>query len=117
MRDRVSIISWIYPETSLFYLSLFSGAIGLFILLIISLRRPGAANWVKVSWRHSRKIMIVALFFDLLAHGAGFFYWQLISVEWLMIQVLLIMSLIFLCYNSERLQINLTEFPQKVPEK
>lgn len=117
MRDRVSMISWVYPETSLFYLSLFSGAIGLFILLIISLRRPGAANWVKVSWRHSRKIMIVALLFDLLTHCVGFFYWQLISVEWLTIQVLLIMSLTFLCYNSERLQLNLTEFPQEIPKK
>ncbi|WP_114324718.1 DUF2919 family protein [Candidatus Colwellia aromaticivorans] len=117
MRDRVSVISWIYPETSLFYLSLISGAVGLFVVLIISLRRPEAANWVKISWQHSRKILIAALLFDLLTHGMGFFYWQLISVEWLIMQAILTITLIILCYNSERFTINLTEFPQKIPEK
>lgn len=117
MRDRVSILSWIYPDNSLFYLSLISGAVGLFVVLIISLRRPDAANWIQHSWQHSRKVLIAALFFDLLTHGMGFFYWQLISVEWLVIQATLILTLIFLCYSSERFKINLAEFPQKIPEK
>ena len=117
MRDRVSIISWIYPETSLFYLSLISGTGGLFVVLIISLRRPEAVNWIQVSWLHSRKILITALLFDLLTHGIGFFYWQLISLEWLVMQAILTITLIFLCYNSERFKINLAEFPQKIPEK
>lgn len=117
MRDRVSIISWIYPETSLFYLSLISGTVGLFIVLIISLRRPEAPQWVQVSWQHSRKILIAALLFDLLTHCIGFFYWQLISVEWLIMQAILTVTLIVLCYNSERFDINLSEFPQKIPEK
>ena len=117
MRDRVSIISWVYPETSLFYLSLISGSVGLFVVLIISLRRPSAANWIRVSWQHSRKILIVALLFDLLTHGIGFFYWQLISIQWLIMQAILTTSLIFLCYNSERFNINLVEFPEKIPEK
>jgi hypothetical protein len=117
MRDRVSIISWIYPETSLFYLSLISGTVGLFVVLIISLRRPEAANWIQISWQHSRKILIVALLFDLLTHGIGFFYWQLISLEWLVMQAILTITLIFLCFNNERFKINLAEFPQKTPEK
>jgi len=116
MRDRVSIISWIYPETSLFYLSLISGAIGLFVVLIISLRRPEAANWVQNSWRHCRKILITALLFDLLTHAVGYFYWQLLSLEWLIMQVALSTSLALLCYNSERFRINLEEFPQKLPK-
>jgi hypothetical protein len=117
MRDRVSIISWVYPETSLFYLSLISGTVGLFIVLIISLRRPEAANWIQISWLHSRKILIAALLFDLLTHGVGFFYWQLISLEWLVMQTILTITLIVLCYKSERFKINLAEFPQKIPEK
>lgn len=117
MRDRISIISWVYPETSLFYLSLISGTVGLFVLFIINLRRPGAAKWVEVSWQHSRKVLVAALLFDLLTHALGFFYWQLISVEWLIMQAILTITLIVLCYNSERLKINLTEFPQKIPEK
>ncbi len=117
MRDRISIISWIYPETSLFYLSLLSGMVGLFVVLIISLRRPEAANWIQVSWQHSRKLLIAALLFDLLTHCIGFFYWQLISIEWIIMQVIITITLIVLCYNSERFTINLTEFPQKIPEK
>ena len=117
MRDRVSIISWVYPETSLFYLSLISGAVGLFVVLIISLRRPEAPHWIQISWQHSRKILIAALLFDLLTHCIGYFYWQLISVEWLAMQSILTISLIVLCYKSERFTINLAEFPQKVPEK
>ena len=117
MRDRVSIISWVYPETSLFYLSLISGTVGLFVVLIISLRRPEAPLWIQVSWQHSRKILIAALLFDLLTHCIGFFYWQLISVEWLIMQAILTVTLIVLCYNSERFDINLSEFPQKIPEK
>jgi len=117
MRDRISIISWIYPETSLFYLSLLSGLVGLFVVLIISLRRPEAASWIQVSWQHSRKLLIVALLFDLLTHCIGFFYWQLISIEWIIMQIIITITLIVLCYNSERFTINLTEFPQKIPEK
>jgi len=117
MRDRISIISWIYPETSLFYLSLLSGILGLFVVLIISLRRPEAANWIQVSWQHSRKLLIAALLFDLLTHSIGFFYWQLISIEWIIMQVIITITLIVLCYNSERFTINLTEFPEKIPEK
>lgn len=117
MRDRISIISWIYPETSLFYLSLLSGMLGLFVVLIISLRRPEAANWIQVSWQHSRKLLIAALLFDLLTHCIAFFYWQLISIEWIVMQVIITITLIVLCYNSERFTINLTEFPQKIPEK
>lgn len=117
MRDRVSIISFIYPEVTLFYFSLFSGAIGLFILLIISLRRPEASHWVQFSWRHCRTILIVALLFDLLTHTVGYFYWQLVSLEWLFIQLAMSIALIMLCYSSKRFKINLTEFPQKMPEK
>lgn len=117
MRDRVSIISWVYPETSLFYLSLFSGAIGLFVVLIISLRRPEAASWIQFSWQHCRTILITALLFDLLTHVISYFYWQLLSLEWIIMQTIISILLISLCYTSERFKINLEEFPQKVPEK
>ena len=117
MRDRTSIISWIYPETSLFYLSLISGAVGLFIVLIISMRRPDAPLWVQKSWQHTRVILVLALLFDLVTHGLGYFYWQLLSLQWLIMQVVITGSLIALCYNSERFSLNLTEFPQKLPEE
>lgn len=117
MRDRVSLISWVYPDISLFYLSLLSGTIGLFIVLIISLRRPKAANWVQVCWKHCRTILILALLFDLFTHVIAYFYWQLFSLKWLIIQIIISFFLIILCYSSERFKINLAEFPQKTPEK
>lgn len=117
MRDRVSIIAWIYPETSLFYFSLFSGAIGLFIVLIISLRRPDAANWVQFNWKHCRKTLIAALSFDLFTHIIAYLYWQLFSLEWVIMQTILTILLISLCFTSERFKINLEEFPQKIPAK
>ncbi len=117
MRDRVSFIQWIYPDKSLFYLSLFSGVGGLFVLLVISLRRPDAQNWVELSWRYCRVIMVIALLFDLLIHFIGFFSWQLSSISWLIMQAVITFALIILCYRSERLNLNLTEFPQKTPEK
>ena len=40
MRDNVGFIQWVYPQTALFYLNLASGVIGLFVVLILSLRRP-----------------------------------------------------------------------------
>jgi uncharacterized membrane protein len=116
MRDKVSFIQWIYPETSLFYLSLFSGAVGLFLLLIISLRRPGAYLWVRMSWQYSRVIIVLALLFDLLTHTLGYFYWQLSSIPWIIAQALITVMLIVICYSSERLNLNLNEFPQKLPE-
>ena len=117
MRDRVSIIQWVYPETSLFYLSLFSGIIGLYILLIISLRRPDAQLWVRVSWPYTRIIMVLALLFDLFTHIAGYFYWQLSSIPWLVTQSIITVAMLFLCYSNPRFNVNLKEFPQKIPEK
>jgi hypothetical protein len=117
MRDRVSIISWVYPETSLFYFSLFSGTIGLFVVFIISLRRPGAADWVKFCWKHCRKVLIVALVFDLFTHVIAYFYWQLFSVEWIIMQTIVSMLLISLCFTSERFKVNLEEFPLEIPVK
>ncbi|MCW8832195.1 MAG: DUF2919 domain-containing protein [Colwellia sp.] len=117
MRDRVSIIQWVYPETSLFYLSLFSGAVGLFVLLIISLRRPDAYAWVPFCWRYTRVIIIVALLFDLSTHIVGYLYWQLSSTSWLITQSIVTAVLIYMCYSSERLNLNLNEFPQKLPEE
>ena len=117
MRDRVEIIQWIYPETALFFLSLISGAIGLFIVLIISLRRPDAPKWVQLSWLNCRKLIVVALLFDFITNVIGFFYWQLLSVSWLLTQAVIVCGLITLCFTSKRININLHEFPEKLPEK
>lgn len=117
MKDRVATMEWIYPETNLFFLSLISGALGLVVVVIISFRRPEAGNWVKNIWPYSRVLLVMALIFDLSINLVGFFYWQLSSIPWLICQGGVVFALIILCFTSKRMQINLVEFPQTLPEK
>jgi hypothetical protein len=116
MKDRVATMQWIYPETSLFFLSLISGGIGLFVVLIISLRRPDAPLWVIKVWPYCRTLMVVALLFDLIINSLGFFYCKLKSITWLIGQAIIVVALIAYCYSSKRMHINLIEFPQNLPE-
>jgi len=117
MRDKVGIIQWLYPQPDLFYLSLFSGAVGLYLLLIVSLRRPDASNWVKTSWRNYRKIVMFALFFDLVVSAVGLLLWQLISLKLLIIHSAIAVMIIYFSYTSDRIALNIEEFPEKLPEK
>jgi len=117
MRDKVAIIQWLYPQPDLFYLSLISGAIGLYLLLIISLRRPEAADWVKKSWRNYRIILVFALLFDLGISAAGLFLWQLMSVKLLVMHLTIAVIIVYFSYTSDRVALNLEEFPEKLPEE
>jgi hypothetical protein len=117
MRDRVGLMELVYPELDLFFLSLLSGTLGLFVVLIISLRRPDAPNWIQRSWRHCRTFLVIALLFDLLINSVAVLLLQLLPLSWLIAQALIVSALIALCFTSQRLTINLTEFPQKLPEK
>jgi len=117
MRDQVGIIKWVYPDPLMFYLSLVSGVIGLFVAIVLILRRPDAKEWVKVCWKYCRVLLIIALVFDLVISALGYFYWQLSSVMWLIIQMLLVAFAIFLCFSNKRFAINLQEFPEKLSEE
>lgn len=117
MQDRIATMQWIYPETSLFFLSLISGVIGLFVVLMIAIRRPNAPNWVKTLWPYCRTLLVIALIFDLTINLMGYVYWQLSSISWLVCQVVIVFALITLCFTSKRMQINLAEFPETLPEK
>ena len=117
MNDRVAIIQWFYPEPSFFYLSLFSGLIGLYAVVVISLRRPGASQWIRKSWNKMRGVLVLSLSFDLLVNVLGYFYWQLHSLPWLMLNALLVAGFVWYLKSNERLKINIEEFPEKLPEK
>jgi hypothetical protein len=117
MKDRVGIIQWIYPETSLFYLSLGSGALGIFIVIVLSLRRPKAKSWVKRSWLHVKGILTLALLFDLIICLVAFFYWHLLSLTWLITQAIIVGGLIIILNSSKKFMINIAEFPEPLPEK
>lgn len=115
--DSVATIQWLYPETTVFYLHLLSGALGLFLIIFISLRRPNSPTWVKSLWPYSRLLLAVTLLFDLLINLIGYFYWQLTSITWLMGQATIVLLLISLSYRNKRIKINLIEFPKPLPEK
>lgn len=117
MRDHVGIIQWIFPQTALFYLNLVSGVIGLFIVLVLSLRRPNAADWVRVCWQKCHLMLVVALGFDLLITVLGYFIWQLQSLVWLFAQGGVVMAAITYIMRSKRFAINVAEFPEPLPEK
>jgi hypothetical protein len=117
MQDKVGIMQWVFPEKEMFYLSLVSGSIGLFIALIISLRRPDAAEWVKWSWRQTRILLVFAMFFDLLISVLGFTFFQLLSMPWLMVQACLAVVASIYLFKNKKVAINLAEFPEKIPEK
>jgi len=117
MQDRVSTIQMIYPQTSMFYLSLLSGVIGFFMLLIIALRKPEAPQWVKICWRHCRKILVVVLCFDLIISFIGCFYWQIISLNLLLTYVIVTIAFVTFLYKSQKIRLNIGEFPEKLPEK
>ncbi len=116
MRDKTAIIQWLYPEPSLFYLSLVSGVIGLYLVLVISLRRPDAANWVKVSWRHYKSIIMVALVVDLMVEIFGYWYWQLFSINALISHVVIAIIIMIFTLRSKRVALNIAEFPEKLPK-
>lgn len=117
MRDHVGMIQWVFPQTALFYLNLASGVIGLFIVLILSLRRPKAQAWVRICWQKCKVLLIVALTFDLFIGVVGSFIWQLQSITWLLIHCSLVISAIVYILLSKRLTINIAEFPEALPEK
>lgn len=116
MKDGTNLITWVFPETSLFYLSLLSGLFGLFVVVLLSLRRPDAPAWIKWSWRHCRSILILALLFDFSISVMGYFNWHLLSLNWLIFQATAVSLLIVLCVKSRHFSLNLQEFPEKLPE-
>jgi hypothetical protein len=116
MNDKVSFLSWVFPQKNLFYFSLLSGVLGLFIVILIFQRKPDAPSWVKYFWPKLRLLLVFALLFDffiqVIAYSAGY----LDSVLWLISQGGLILFFIYFCFSSRRLTVNLTEFPRIIAD-
>jgi len=116
LKDKVGVIQWIYPEPNLFYLNLMSGSLGLFVVLLLALRKPDASPWIKKSWRQLRLILLVALLFDLIINVVGYYYWQVQSSAWVIINVSAVIGFCLILHKDKRIQINIEEFPEKLPE-
>lgn len=116
MQDRIGVMQWFYPDPKLFYLSLFSGLAAIYVVLVMSLRRPDAANWVQWSWRNLRIFLIGAVLFDLLVSFIAYYKFQMLSLDVVVLQALIAAGLVSFCLYSKRIKINLSEFPQKVAD-
>ncbi|XQW86372.1 DUF2919 family protein [Thalassotalea piscium] len=114
--NKVGVIEWIYPDPLLFYISLLSGIIGLFVVLIMSMRRPDAPNWVKKCWRNIREFFVVALCFDWIVNVGAYFYDILYTLPLIILHGGLVIVALFFLYTNQRIQINIEEFPEKLPE-
>ncbi|GHF01808.1 DUF2919 family protein [Thalassotalea profundi] len=114
--DRVGVIEWVYPDPILFYTSLLSGVVGLFVVLIMSLRRPDAQSWVKKCWQNIRAFLAVALCFDWIIILGAYFYGILYELPVIIIHGVFVMIAIVILYSNKRIQINIEEFPEKLPD-
>ena len=117
MQNRTDTIAFVFPDPKLFYLSLLSGALGLFVILVISLRRPDTYNWVTYCWQHIRKFLLCSLLFDLLVSIGGYLFYSLLSLEWLIIQTILTVAFTLFMFTSNRVRLNIQEFPEALIEK
>ncbi len=117
MQNRTDTIAFVFPDPKLFYLSLLSGALGLFVILLISLRKPETYDWVKDAWQHVRKFLLVSLAFDLIVSFIGYWYFDLLSLQWLVIQITITILFSVLLYTNKRIKLNIREFPEKLAEE
>ncbi len=117
MQNRTDTIAFVFPDPKLFYLSLLSGVLGLFVIVIISLRRPETYEWVMCCWKHIRKFLLASLLFDLTVSICGFFYFGLLSYNWLLIQTIITLLLTLFLFTNNRVKLNIQEFPEAFTEK
>lgn len=111
LRDKTSFIQWFFPEPQSFYLSLLSGTLGLFVGLLLLLRKPAAPKWTENLWPFARIMLVTAVLFDLIVSIIAFQFNFINSLNWLLGHTVVVFFGVFICYKSRRLTINLHEFP------
>lgn len=116
LRDKLALIQWFYPESSMFYFSLLSGAPSLLLFYVIIQRRPDATNWVKTLWHNILPVMSVFVFIDLAIYWGQFFLFSQGKLSWLFAQTFIALSLLLFCNFNSKAKINRKEFPEKIPE-
>ncbi|WP_448549247.1 DUF2919 family protein [Thalassotalea fusca] len=116
MQDRASIIQFFYPDKWVFFVNLASGAVGILALVVLTLRRPDTAQWVKWLWQRYNLLIVFALIFDLLINIAAVWLWSIGNYQWILTTSIIAVLITICLYKSKRVNINLQEFPEKLPE-
>jgi len=116
MQDRASIIQFFYPDKWVFFVNLASGAIGILAVIVLTLRRPDAANWVKWLWHRYSLLIVFALIFDFTVNVVAVLLWGIGHFQWVLATSIIAVLITICLYKSKRVKINLQEFPEKLPE-
>ncbi|WOH38522.1 DUF2919 family protein [Thalassotalea fonticola] len=116
LRDKLSLIQWVYSDSSLFYLSLATGIPGILLLIVIFARKPNASKWLQTLWNKFLMYSCIAVSLDL-----GFYWGQHLlfgqgKLNWLITQTVVGIGLLLLAKSSKRVQINLSEFPEEIDD-
>lgn len=115
LQDKTRFIQWFFPNPQSFYLSLISGTLGVFVALLLILRKPAAPQWVVTLWPYARVMLVTAIVFDLTVSVIAYQLNFLNSLNWLLSHTLIVFIGVFICYKNKRLTINLQEFPAPKP--
>ena len=114
INNQTDTIAMVFPDPRMFYLSLVSGGLGLFVIIIISLRRPNAATWVRYCWKHIRIFLLFTLAVNLTVSIWGYAYLSLLSFSWLLSQVVISLVFVIFLYTNTKVKLNIQEFPEEV---
>lgn len=116
LKNGTSFLTWVYPESFIFYLSLISGSIGLFIILVMTLRRPDAPEWVKRAWHHINWWFYGAIAFDFTITVWFYFIGSYIALSTIVIHLVIVLTCLLYIIKNQRFNLNLTEFPEHFTE-
>lgn len=117
LSDKTAILQAIYAAPMKFYADLSSGFIAVFILLVVSLRRPDASTWVKNCWSKLPWLIGASALMNLVSLIVTSLVFHGTSLFWAIIEIVVITALLYSLYTSRRFRLNLAEFPQPMPEK
>lgn len=116
LRDKLSLIQWVYSDSSLFYLSLATGIPGILLLLVMFARKPNASIWLQTLWHKFLMLSSIAVCIDLSFYWGQHLLFGQGKLNWLIAQTIVGITLLLLAKKSKRVKINLAEFPQEIDD-
>ena len=117
LKDKLSLIQWFYPDSTMFYLSLLFSIPNLVLLYVVIARKPDAHKWLKVLWRKVLPLSILLITIDLLIYWGQYLFVTPGSLSRLLIQTAVAVSILLYCTVNARAKMNRLEFPEHIEDK
>lgn len=116
LKDKLSLIQWFYPDSSMFYLSLLFSVPNLILLYVVIARKPDSPQWLKVLWQKVLPFSVLLVSIDLLIYWGQYLLVTQGSLHRLLIQTAVAVSILLYCTLSARAKLNRLEFPEHIEE-